>query len=645
MAQKNLTYSVRGIFTDCLTGNHAHHFLIDAYQRGYKWDSSNLDEDRVPQNGESPREVDKLLTDLWRQFKAQPQFGLPPEYYLQFLTLKAGVSSGGHPILEVIDGQQRLTTLSVLFAVLRHLAADPTDQANFAFAEFDAVQSPTTVGKLEYGVRAHFLDHFVYQGNVRYLLEASTWEEFKNSTFPHSSQLDLDQQDIYYLYKAARRMKLFLQAPSRVSQLITFGQYVADYARLIANVVEEEISSEEIFSNLNSNRKPLTDTELVKGLLLTRASRQGPPRTFQEIQELRTVQGRQWDEMASWVNQESVRVLYKFKPKTAFWEVLRLVALRLTAADPAQHKLVTAFTPQENKFPLFDLFEQLIQLCTQASSALACFGELRMVTALLKDWHSTPQVHNLIGVLGASQTYTKQRELLPTLLSDHSLEGGVSNYLRREIGELACLEKAPQELSYVENKQETFDFLLLLNVFPAFQEKTHPFRFVRFSKEKWSLEHIFPQNPELPQDADGYDRQLLRAFNAPEEVLTAAKSELLAVTAPNEEQLVQLEAWQQADTALRHSLGNLALLATKDNSSFSNLPFAQKRQRLISRVQTGSFVPTHTFSVFSKLVLADRGHIDQWTRADILSHATYLVQEHARLRKDFCDSVIPTPAL
>src|SRR5687768_7307746 len=76
-------------------------FFIAPYQRGYKWSSETTD---------SP--VQKLLFDLSDAFSANLQ-----EYYLQYITLSES-RFDNLKVLEVIDGQQRLTTLTLLFSVL-----------------------------------------------------------------------------------------------------------------------------------------------------------------------------------------------------------------------------------------------------------------------------------------------------------------------------------------------------------------------------------------------------------------------------------------------------------------------------------------------------------------------------------------------
>ena len=63
-------------------------FYVPAYQRGYRWGAD---------------EVDRLLSDIWAS-EGKP-------YYLQPIVVKA-MPDGR---LELIDGQQRLTTLYLIF--------------------------------------------------------------------------------------------------------------------------------------------------------------------------------------------------------------------------------------------------------------------------------------------------------------------------------------------------------------------------------------------------------------------------------------------------------------------------------------------------------------------------------------------------
>ena len=77
----------------------------------------------------------------------------------------------------------------------------------------------------------------------------------------------------------------------------------------------------------------------------------------------------------------------------------------------------------------------------------------------------------------------------------------------------------------------------------------------------------------------------------------------------------------------------MALLSGSDNSSMSNNMFKAKRLKLAERVSRGSFIPRHTFDVFSKLIeikdeknklIAMDNNLSLWTKDDIKFHAKWI---------------------
>ena len=76
-----------------LVGDLAGHFYVPAYQRGYRW-------------GEV--EVKQLLDDIWE--------GIGKPYYLQPVVVKKRAGNEW----ELVDGQQRLTTLFLIFQYMQN---------------------------------------------------------------------------------------------------------------------------------------------------------------------------------------------------------------------------------------------------------------------------------------------------------------------------------------------------------------------------------------------------------------------------------------------------------------------------------------------------------------------------------------------
>ncbi|SFG57801.1 DUF262 domain-containing protein [Methylobacterium gossipiicola] len=75
-------------------------YSVPNYQREYVWKTA---------------QVEQLLTDILGEMPAQPQEGPPPEYFIGSIV----VCPNGHGVLDLIDGQQRMTTLFVVLCAIR----------------------------------------------------------------------------------------------------------------------------------------------------------------------------------------------------------------------------------------------------------------------------------------------------------------------------------------------------------------------------------------------------------------------------------------------------------------------------------------------------------------------------------------------
>lgn len=323
-----LTYVVRDLFATaagaqdrpgCLADYEADHFLIAAYQRGYKWKAAGL--------------VQQLLENL-----QEAQEAGQPDYYLQYLTVKR---HGATNALEVIDGQQRLTTLTLFFAVSK--AANWLAGPDF------------TTKRLDYAIRKQpggqsLLDLYIYdQVALRQLLGlANDGTEIQGAAIPRWEHFLVDKpptvnrQDMFHLFEAAHCIYQFLKGLATDAHHVSLITYVAGSTRLIVNEVTRTTNSETVFHNINDNRKELTDLDLVKGLLLTRPARETAT-SFRQIMEQRAAQGRHWDEMATWLAQPEVAAVLgvatpaeEKQPKTG---------------HPGMHLLLTLLLHRDARWP------------------------------------------------------------------------------------------------------------------------------------------------------------------------------------------------------------------------------------------------------------------------------------------------------
>ena len=246
--------------------------------------------------------VTVLLSDLWKAFVSF-QKKERSEYFLQYITVKKNKNS-----LEVIDGQQRLTTLSILVSVIS-LRLETENIADM---------------KLDYAIRTNFFAKHIYPSNALDELLSKDWKDNFHDT-------EFDTQDIFYITKATMKCQSFLEDLIN-KEVLEFNNYLLNYVKIIVNSVESYTPSEIVFQNLNSHKVPLTEAELIKGLLITkvgRNNRSSQSKHFREIIETRMNVGRKWDEMDNWANKPEIKSFYFNNKEDAMHELLTLTGLNL----------------------------------------------------------------------------------------------------------------------------------------------------------------------------------------------------------------------------------------------------------------------------------------------------------------------------
>jgi hypothetical protein len=193
------------VLTPKVVSKIAGRFLVPSYQRGYRW---------------GPDEVRRLLDDI-------EAAGDGP-YYLQPVVVK----KLGDDYWELVDGQQRLTTL---YLILRHIQA----MLSAALIHFS----------LEYETRP-------------------TSAAYLDSLDREQSQENIDY---FHMFEANRTIASWLDGKSdRLLAVMNLYRALSDSGRvtIIWYEAPADVNGPELFTRLNVGRIPLTDAELVKALVL-----------------------------------------------------------------------------------------------------------------------------------------------------------------------------------------------------------------------------------------------------------------------------------------------------------------------------------------------------------------------------------------
>ncbi|WP_183576106.1 GmrSD restriction endonuclease domain-containing protein [Mucilaginibacter sp. X5P1] len=588
---------------DGALGRHgAGKYFIAPYQRGYKWKS---DKDGA---------VTQLMTDLLAAFNKDSK-----ELYLNYITTQVNKFEG-ETVLELIDGQQRLTTLTLLYAVIAGMTGNE---------EINAASN-----KLSYQIRkkvSQFFSTYIYDPQQVPELFSQSWETFVE-THPYDNE-----QDIYFLFHAVRHIFDRLSELGDDLTILKFADYIGEHVKIILNNIEGNINCEKIFSNLNNNKVELTDVELIKGLLLTRSSRAvtgSRQLGYKQVLEIRALLGRQWDEIAAWTAEPDISALYFSGETPPIEQLLRFLAV-VSGYQPEKDK--------ERKYALFNFFQNAIN--DDAGQAAGLFNELKIIKQILNNWYGHPAVYNTVGFLfharDSGYILTDLKGLLKSPIKT------VEQKIRRLA--FAIIPENIAELDYQYDKAKIHRVLLSLSVFHN-KDKVR-FDFTAYNAGSWSLEHIFPRSPDvLPDRLEQKDIELInqlmtvkfddlkrikekipnlkmKEFHTIKRKLSRSSCELV----PEEKMLI----YRLIKTDKLNKMGNMALLTGGDNSSNSNGMFSKKRHNIIARISAGSFVPKHTYDIFSKLISAKMTTDNiSWTENDIDNHQIWMVEKVEIIRKD-----------
>jgi hypothetical protein len=161
------------------------------------------------------------------------------------------------------------------------------------------------------------------------------------------------------------------------------------------------------------------------------------------------------------------------------------------------------------------------------------------------------------------------------------------------------------------------------------------FPFERYVKEKWSLEHIHAQNSEdLKTEKQRrllLEEQKIYFENLNEKGIINQINEILQEDKINIDEFTGLQdeifkIFTDNDEVYIHTIENMALLTTQDNSALNNNIFPIKRDKIIELDEKGSFIPICTKNVFLKYYSKDVTQNSKWTKIDRKAYKENLIK-------------------
>lgn len=545
-------------------------FFIPAYQRGYRWSSI---------------QVEQLLDDI-REFtlRKNPQ---PDEFYcLQPLVIMVRPSGD----FEVVDGQQRLTTILL---ILRH------------FNERLAKKYQQTLYTLEYETRPS-LDDF---------LENPTEEAAD------------DNVDYFHLYQSIQTIEQWFG--ERDSEVEEMKSALLNKTKVIWFQLAEGDKPVDAFTRLNVGKIPLTNDELIRALFLRRAS---PDE--QEAASLQLRIAYEWDQLEKALQSDSFWYFLSNTPGKQQNRIGFLFDLIARAEGMSPGAVNDAYG-------IFYTFNE--RLKAPGATPENEWKKIKQAFLMLEEWFEDRVLYHMVGFLvseGLPINYLRS-------LSMGCTKSAFEQRLRQEIFKRAIGEELadpPNEgtireqvadrldtLSYSHNAEKIRSLLLLFNLATLLQNSRSNlrFQFDSFKSERWDIEHVRSVADDKPErfhervswlrNCLGYLESQESEGNLCEKIENFLKLTLVEATNevfdPLYDELV-LYFDESTEEEADHGIANLTLLDEHTNRSYKNAVFAVKRQRLLNLDQAGIFVPLCTRNVFLKCYSPNVDNVMFWTESD-----------------------------
>lgn len=611
------------------------HFFIPAYQRGYRW---------------SDRQVQELLSDLY-EFAARTD-KQPGEFYcLQPLIIRRDPSKDD--TYEVIDGQQRLTTLLILLAYLRDrdrgfegaLAED--GMAPYSLLYETRPSTETFLQRLSTDTLSH--DNIDADYISRAFEAVREWFDHKGPNLAGRYGLSVKQREL-----RERLSKLLLTEREARNEKYGTACFI-----LYELAPDAEHNPVEEFLNINNGRIPLTESELVKALLLQKrnffrqpvsGAAEGHELERQSAEQMKIAL--QWEMMENSLHRDDFWSFLSADsdPDNRMELLLRLrYQTRKNGAEPGEGDLFRHYYNDVlDGRPGEGLQEQVRK-------------EWQAITDLfdtLQQWYEDPVMYNRVGLLIHSGV--KLYELVSLYASvsydddSGTFEAGIKERIQRLLPGPEEFRNGALALSYGRHTGRIRRLLLWLNIYQKNKQvfalrsrrdadsrltqvmsPEYKFPFDLYVGQKWDVEHIEALGEGLPDNTeetwqmlDGWmgrlgldkkDDAVGRAWKNRDKRDSADLAVIWkAVKKANSNDL---------DKENRDMLENLTLLDASTNRSYGNHVFGEKRKIIKDRMRKGTFVPLCTQMVFDKTFNDAPAEMMDWGENDRKGYMAFIINE------------------
>lgn len=546
MAEINLETKLVGDIQGC--------FYVPDYQRGYRWGKN---------------EVETLLNDV-NEYGGKIKKSEKDNYCLQPIVVR---NNGDK--YELIDGQQRLTTLYLIYVYMNKASNGFMSEPKFV---------------------------------ISYETRNKSADFLKN---PDEAQKD-NNIDFLFIYNAYKTIEdWFLKKEKLQSTLTNINKYFDECVKVIWYEIPDSENSIDLFTRLNIGKIPLTSSELVKALFLKDENKSA---IRQEELSL------EWDNMEKELHNKE---FWGFLTNSETDNYPTRIDLVLDLISKKQYS-------DKETYRTFFYFDDKLK---KGKSLENIWDEIMHNFLTLKEWFFDHEFYHKIGYLIASNSKS-----LMDVLNDYANKTKTEfrQYLDESIKESIIFKKSFNELDYEHDYNDIKKLLLLFNVESVRQidDKKRRFPFGRHKRENWSLEHIHAQHSQGLQTNEKIKEWLKAHIKSiqsigQQDALVSDMEQLVKLIEKNpktakvkeqfeplQQKVVEFLSPKGEDSEYIHLLPNMALLSSDQNSAVSNYTFDAKRNLILEKDKNGSYIPFCTKMVFLKYYSMEDTNLHFWGKND-----------------------------
>ena len=580
-------------------------FYIKDYQRGYRWSKNEIEEllndiKELMDNGNSshsryclqplivkictPSQLAKCIDKLgWEECKEKK---VDTAY-------------------ELIDGQQRLTTLLL---ILKECSArsDNISSVNY---------------RIYYELLRKIDSEYIKKAEA--IIESWLDEQNKNTEFNIDGFVSKIRENLFFIWYEMK--------------------------------TDNNIIVEEEFRNINDGQTPLTNAELFKALLLNPENAKVYDDGHQEDINAKLYEmAFQWDEMEQNLRNDNFWFFisnYECNERTHLDYLFELFAVSL--------KSLTT-TKRNKKRETFNNFKQDLESLDKTRDRYSFLAVKTYVDYLNKQnnnkrfetvkdvwkkiieqynhlysWYSNPELYHTIGYLIAIEKTKHGNSIVPDIIIDlfknysNSDLSEIKNHVREEIAnhlnDQIFENKKGNNITifsqkyYERNKKDIRDFLLYINVWSTFKaNEMFPFDRFKNTKEhktgktiKWDIEHVSARN--LKEIISDEELEKIKPWWMREDKVSEEEDQ--------SNRTWTKEEWKEFAVRVNesepdNSISNLVLLDSNTNRSYGDALFFGKRNEIIERDKKSAYIPICTKNVFLKYYTNSPDFSVAWTEED-----------------------------